>query len=105
MTSHDRNDRVGKIDGRQDVRADVHVTLHLLELGGRQLARLVEDVLGHGELPGVMEQRRGLDRPDRLVITHAKRSRKGDGVLLYTADVIVGDAVLRLDRSRQRLDR
>jgi len=37
------------------------VPLHLLELGRGQATRLVEDVLGHAELAGVVEERRGLD--------------------------------------------
>ena len=62
MAAHDRHDRIREIDERQDVGADVDVALHLLELGGGQLAGLVEDVLGHGELAGVVQQRRRLDR-------------------------------------------
>ena len=65
MAAHDRHDRVREIDERQDVGADVDVELHLLELGGRQLAGLVEDVLGHRQLAGVVKQRGRFDRLQR----------------------------------------
>ncbi len=75
MAAHDRHDGVRKIDKRQDVGADIDVALHLLELGLGQLAGLVEDVLGHGELPRVVQQRRRLDGLQRRL----RRSRRARG--------------------------
>src|SRR6185503_11756511 len=97
-------DRIRKIDRRQDVCADVDVQLHLLELERRQLPRLVEDVLGHRQLARVVQQRGGVDGLDRLLVGDAERLGEADRELLYAPDVIGGDAVLRLDRRRQRLD-
>ena len=78
MAAHDRHDRIREVDERQDVGADVDVALHLLELGRRQLAGLVEDVLGHRELAGVVQQRRRLDRLQRRLVGDAERARQAD---------------------------
>ena len=78
MAAHDRHDRIRELDEREDVGADVDVQLHLLELGRRQLARLVEDVLGHGELAGVVQQRRRFDRLQRQLVGDAERPRQAD---------------------------
>ena len=73
--------------------------------GVRQAPRLVEDVLGDADLAHVVEQRRGFQRLDVCVVGHAQRVRQPHRVLLHTADVIVGDLVLGVDRLCQRLDR
>ena len=66
----------GKVDRGEDLGADRRVQLHLLELGRRQLARLVEDVLGHGDLAGVVQQRAGLDGLQRLLVGDAELARQ-----------------------------
>ena len=64
MVAHDWHDRIREADALQYLRAGNRVQLHLLELGGGQLAGLVEDVIGHGELADVVQQRAGLQRFD-----------------------------------------
>ena len=65
VVADDGHDRIGKVDRRENLRADRRMQLHLLELGRRQLAGLVEDVFRHGDLAGVVQQRRRLDRLER----------------------------------------
>ena len=61
MVPDDRHDRIRKVDLRENFCAHPRVRLHAFELGWRELARLVEDVLGDGELPDIVQQRGGLD--------------------------------------------
>ncbi len=76
VAAHDRHDGKREIDEREDVRAHVHVFLHLLELGVGEPAGLVEDALGHGELAGVVQQRGGLDRLERRLVADAEGARE-----------------------------
>ena len=64
MVADDGHDRVREIDAFEYLRADGRVNLHLVKLGGRQLPRLVQDVIGDGELADVVQQRAGLQRLD-----------------------------------------
>ena len=105
MRANDRHHRIREVDRRQDVGADIDVQLHRLEFGRRQLAGLVEDALGHGQLAGVMQQRRGLDRLQRLLVEPAERLGQAHRVMLHAMNVAAGDAVLRFDRGRERADR
>src|SRR5947209_15945655 len=59
-----------------DVPADDGVNLHLLELGRGQTARLVEDVVGHGELADVVEERARLQSL-RLRVARSEERRVG----------------------------
>ena len=101
---HDRDHGIGKVDRGENLRADRRVQLHLLEFGGRQLARLVEDVLGHRDLPGVVQQRSGFDRFERLLVGDADFARQSHRGGLHASDVAVRHLVLGIDRGRQRLD-
>ena len=76
----------------------------LLELLGRQRPRLREDVLGHGQLADVVQQRGRLDALD-FVLAHPEAARERGGVELHAADVQLRGLVLRVDRERQRFDR
>ena len=87
-----------------DLGADLRVDADLLELFLRQRPRLRQDVLGHGELADVVQQRRGLDALD-LVVRHAERLREPRGVDLHAADVRLRRLILGVDRERQRFDR
>ena len=104
VVPHDRDDRIREVDRREDLGADRRVQLHLLELGGRQLARLVEDVLGHRDLAGVVQQPARLDRLQRLLVGDPQLARQADGCALHSTDVAVRDFVFRIDRRRQRFD-
>ena len=94
----------GKRHAADDLGADLRMNADLLELLLRQRARLRQDVLGHGELADVVEQRRGLDALD-LVLRHAERAREAGGVHLHAADVALRRLILRVDGERQRFDR
>ena len=100
-----RRHRIRERHAADDLGADLRVDADLLELFLRQRAGLREDVLGHGELADVVQQRRGLDALD-LVVRHARalRARPG-GVDLHAADVALRRLILRVDRERQRFDR
>ena len=104
VAQDERRDRVGERHGADDLGADLRVNADLLELFLRERARLREDVLGHGQLADVVQQRRGLDALD-LVVGHAQRAGQARGVDLHAADVRLGRLVLGVDGQRQRLDR
>ena len=76
----------------------------LLELLLGERAGLRQDVLGHGELADVVQQRRGLDALD-FVGRHPQRARQARGVDLDAADVALRGVILRVDRQRERFDR
>ena len=61
VVADDRHHRIREVDRGENLGADRGVELHLLELGRRELARFVQDVLGHRNLAGVVEQRRRFD--------------------------------------------
>ena len=105
MTSHDRHDRIRKVDERQNVGADIDVPLHLLELGRRQFAGLVEDVLGYRQLARVVQKGRGLDAFQRRLVVDAERTRQPERVGLYAAHVVVRHVVFGVDCHGERLDR
>ena len=73
----DRHDGIRKIDRREDLRANRRVELHLLVFGRRELAGLVEDVLGNRDLAGVVQQRGSFDRlqASRSSLTPSSRAR------------------------------
>ena len=77
---------------------------HLLELFGRQRARLRENVLRHREFADVMQQRRGTHGLN-FGIGHAELTSHCCRVKLHAADVVLGRPVLGIDRARKRLDR
>jgi hypothetical protein len=104
MVADDGHDRVGEVDGREDVGPDARVLLHLVELGVRQLAGLVEDVLGNRELSQVVQQRGGLDGLQFAFVPDADHLGEADGVRLHAPDVPVRHLVLGVDRHGQRLD-
>ena len=78
--------------------------LHLLELGRRELAGLVEDVLRDGDLAGVVQQRGGFDRLERRLVGDAELARERHGGDLDAADVAVRDFVLGIDGRGERFD-
>ena len=78
--------------------------LHLLELGRRQLAGLIENVFRHGDLASVVQERRGFDGLDGRLIGDTKLLRQRDGPHLDAPDVPVRDFVLRIDGRGERFD-
>ena len=105
MAADDRHDGIREIDERQNVGADVDVALHLLELGLGQFAGLVENVLGHRELPRVVQQRRRFDALQRRFVRHAERAREPERIRLHASHVAVRHVVFGVDRHGQRFDR
>ena len=76
----------------------------LLEFLVRERPGLRQDVLGHGQLADVVQQRRGLHALN-LVVAHAERARDAGGVHLNAPDVALGRLVLGVDGERERFDR
>ena len=103
MAEDQRRHRIGKRHAADDFRADLRVDADLLELLLRQRTRLRQDVLGHGQLADVVEQRRGLDALN-LVLGHAERACEAGRVHLHAADVALRRLILRVDGERQRFD-
>ena len=60
---NDGDNRIGKVHALENLGAYYRVDLHLFELFRRQPTRLVDDVLGNGQLADVMQQGCG---PKRL---------------------------------------
>ena len=104
MAEDQRRDRIRERHRADDVRADLRMRANLLELFRRQRPRLREDVLGHGELADVVQQRCRLDALD-VVVRHPERPRHRGGVELHAADVRLRGLILGVDGERQRLDR
>ena len=96
--------RIRERHSRDDVGADLRVAPDLLELFGRQRARLGDDVLGNGQLADVVEQRRGLDRL-HLDVGHPECPRQRGRVNLDATDVVMRRLILGVNRQRQRFDR
>ena len=101
MMTNDRHDWIREVDCREDVRADAGVQLHLLELGFRELSRLVQDVLGNCQFAHVVKQRRGLDRLEQFLIVHSDLPCEVSCLQLNTTDVPMCHLVLSIDRHRQ----
>ena len=104
MAEDQRRHRVRERDGADDVGADLRVRADLLELFGRERPRLRQDVLGHGQLADVVQQRGRLDSLD-VVLGHPERAGERRGVQLHAPDVGLRGLVLRVDRQRERFDR
>ena len=98
-----RRDRVGKRHAADDLGADLRMDPDLLEFLLRERTRLRQDVLGHGELADVVQERGGLDALD-FVLGHPERAREPGRVHLHAADVALRGLILRVDRERERLD-
>ena len=75
-----------------------------LELRGRQLAGLVQDVLGNGELADVVQQRSRLDAREGAASSEADSRRQRDGPALHPPDMAVRDGIFGVDGMRQRFD-
>ena len=59
VRADDGRDRIGKRDALQDLGPHQGVDLHLFEFFRGQASGLIDDVFGNGQLPNVVEQRRG----------------------------------------------
>jgi hypothetical protein len=101
---NDRHDRVREFHALQNLRADGRVHLHALELGRGQPSRLVQDVVGDGELAHVVEQGPGLEGL-YLVAREAEDAAHAGGVNLHAADVVVRRLVFGVNGGGERLDR
>ncbi|OFW40380.1 MAG: hypothetical protein A3F70_00060 [Acidobacteria bacterium RIFCSPLOWO2_12_FULL_67_14] len=104
MVSHDRYNRVWKLDGREKVRSDRGVALHLVKFGWREFPWLVEDVLWYGQFSHVMQESGCCDRFDLRVVSNTKTLCKFECVHLHTSDVTMSDLVFRIDSHRQCFD-
>ena len=101
----DRDHGIGKFDLGQDFRAYRRVGFHALELCRRESTGLVQDVLGHGQLSDVVQQRRGFDGAELGPVFETEPRRQFDRPALDTADVAVGHGILGVDRVRESFDR
>ena len=99
-----RGDRIGKRDAGDDFRSHLRVDADLLEFFLRERARLRQNVLGHGQLADIVQQRGGLDPLD-LRVGEADRLRQPGGEHLHAPDVHVRGLILGVDGAGERLDR
>ena len=103
MRPHDRHHRIGKADPLQDLRPHQRVDFHLFKFFRRQPSRLRDDVLGHGQLADVMQQRRGM-QGFHFARAHTQFFGHFDGIHPHPLQVVVRGVVLGFDGQRQRLD-
>ena len=104
MALDDRRHGVREGHVRDDLGADLRMDLHPLELFLRQRARLRQNVLGHGQLADVVQQRGGSQALD-VRLRHAHRLGNAGRVGLHLANVRRRRLVLGVDGQRERLDR
>jgi hypothetical protein len=97
VVANDWDDRIREVDLFENLRADGRVNLHPLELGRGEFARLVQDVIGHGQLAHVVQQRARLQGFD-LGRRQAEDAAQARCVNLHAADVAVGRLILRVNR-------
>ena len=62
MRPNDGSHRIRELHTLQNLGANYGMDLHLLELFGRELARLRNDRVGHGQLANIVQDRSGLQR-------------------------------------------
>lgn len=103
MAQDERHDGIREGHAADDFRADLRMNADLLELFLGERARFGQDVLGHGELADVVQQRGGLDALD-LGLGHAERPRKAGRVHLDAPDVALRRLIFRVDGEGQCLD-
>ena len=101
---HVRRHGVRERHASEDLGAHLRVYLDLLALLRSERTRLAQDVLRHGELADVVEQR-GRAHALHVGGRHAERFREAGRVDLDPAQVRRGRLVLGVDGERQRLDR
>src|SRR5688572_4692782 len=104
MVSYYRDDRIRKSNRRQQVSANVGVTLHFVEFGAGQFSRLVKNVLWDSELSHIMEQRGRLDCLKLAFFPYSKALGKLDSVSLHSSNVAMRDLVFCIHGHSQGLD-
>ena len=80
VMTNDGDDWIRKLDRCQDVCANAGMSLHDFELGRRQFARFVENMLWHCKFSHVVQQRRGLHRLNQIVVIDAHLTSKTDRI-------------------------
>src|SRR4051794_1773827 len=104
MIADRRHDRVVKANLLKDQRSDVGVDLCLLKLGWRETARLVEYVIGYGELSDIVKQRSGAECVN-VQLSKTEQAAHPDRVDLRAADMTGAHLIARVNCGRERLDR
>ena len=89
---------------RSMIGARHRVQLHKVELGGGELARLVEDLVGHGDLADVVQERPGVQRL-ALLVREAEQAGHALGVNLDALHVLVRDLVFGIDGGGEGFER
>ena len=103
MVADGRQHRVREVDVRQDVRGHRRVGLDLLEFHLGELPRLVQEMVGDGQLPDVVQERRGTHRLE-LLPRDPHAAGQLERVSLHAARVTLRVRILGVNRQRQGLD-
>ena len=104
VTKDNGRHRHGERHGRDDLGANLRMDANLGELLGRERPRLRQDVRRDGELPDVVQQRRGAHRLD-FARGHVEHLGQTGRVGLHAPDVDTGHLVFRVDGRGQRFNR
>src|SRR5262245_37894693 len=91
------NDRIGKINCRQDVGADTCVKLHLFKFSRRKFAWLIENVLWHGQFAHVVKKCGRFRSFDQSFISNAQTLSQTYCIYLDTSDMAMRDLILRVN--------
>src|SRR5205085_4674655 len=90
-------------DAPENLSADDGMRLHLFKLGGGQLARLIQNVIGHGYLAYVVKER-ARSQSFNLSRAATQNSCDSGGVNLHAQDMLMRHFILRVNRHGKRFD-
>src|SRR5258706_11195358 len=99
-----RDDRIAKDHLYKDQCPDLRVDLCLFELGGREIARFVQNMVGHGQFADIVEKGAGAEC---VYVALGKREQLADpdGIYLGSPDVSQPDLISGIDSGGKSLDR
>jgi hypothetical protein len=85
------------MNGREDVRSQTGVEFHFFELGGRQLPRFIQNVLGNRQFTHIVKKGSGFHGPQELFVRDTEIPAQAKCIPLNSPNVTMCDLVLRID--------
>ena len=104
MMANNRHNRIVKVYPAKNLRADDRMHLHLLEFRSGQFPGFVQDVIRHGDLADIMQQRARAERFDLSLVT-AHQTRDACRINLHAQHMLVRDFVFGVNRNGECFDR
>ena len=100
---HDGRHGIREIHLLENLGAHQRMDFHLLEFLRRQFTGFGDDVLRHGQLPDVMQQRGGSEGV-QLFFGKAHLLADLDRIMLHPPEMLVSSLILGFNRQSQRFD-